>query len=129
MFCFIYIIVISMVLINECIDVNTALKNSFKSMSCSHRIHQFQQKFPSLASPRLYLDIFFQIYARPLSNIYRQGKHSTFRAQPFKVLHSDTLDGGKCATVTNTLAYGNTLGTIKLLQCKLASCIMKVLRL
>jgi hypothetical protein len=31
-----------MVYINECIDVNTALKNSFKSMSCLGRINQFQ---------------------------------------------------------------------------------------
>jgi hypothetical protein len=29
------------VYINECIDANTALKNSFKSLSCSGRKHKF----------------------------------------------------------------------------------------
>ncbi len=32
---------ISTIYINECIDINKALKNSFKSMSCSGRINQF----------------------------------------------------------------------------------------
>jgi hypothetical protein len=31
--------------IYECIDVNTALKNSFKSMSCLRRIQQFPRNF------------------------------------------------------------------------------------
>jgi len=40
-----------MVFINECIDVNTALKNSFKSMSCSHRIQQFPSNFLCWQAP------------------------------------------------------------------------------
>jgi hypothetical protein len=42
-----------MVYINDSIDVNTAFK---KDPTVS-------KEFPMLASPRLYLDIFFQIYA------------------------------------------------------------------
>jgi len=34
-----------MVYINECVDVNTALKNSFKSMSYLGRINQFPRNF------------------------------------------------------------------------------------
>jgi hypothetical protein len=44
-----------MVYINERIDVDTAFKKSFKSMSCLGRK-------PMLASPRLFIGIFFQIY-------------------------------------------------------------------
>jgi hypothetical protein len=40
----------------------TQLKNSFKSMSCSGVTISVSKKFPMLASPRLYLGIFFQIY-------------------------------------------------------------------
>ncbi len=45
-----------MVYINECIDVNTALKNSFKSMSCLCRIQQFPRvvssySFKSMVTP------------------------------------------------------------------------------
>ncbi len=55
-----------MVYINECIDVNTALKKFLQiyelfaydqSVSCI-----VSKTFPTQASPRLYLDIFFQIY-------------------------------------------------------------------
>jgi hypothetical protein len=42
---------ISMVYINECIDVNTALKNSFKSMSCLRRIQQFPRNFLRRQAP------------------------------------------------------------------------------
>ncbi len=51
-----------MVYINECIDVSTALKKSFKSMKCSHRIQLFPRNFLCWQAPKLYLDIFFQIY-------------------------------------------------------------------
>ncbi len=40
-----------MVYINECIDVNTALKNSFKSMSYLCRIKQFPRNFLSWQAP------------------------------------------------------------------------------
>ncbi len=36
---------------NECIDVNTALKNSFKSMSCSGRKHQLPRNFLTWQAP------------------------------------------------------------------------------
>ncbi len=36
---------------NECIDVNTALKNSFKSMSCLGRIHQFLRNYLCWQAP------------------------------------------------------------------------------
>jgi hypothetical protein len=49
------------VYINECIHVNTALKNSFKSMSCSQRIWQFPRNFQRWQAPGCIL-IFFQIY-------------------------------------------------------------------
>jgi hypothetical protein len=39
-----------------------SFKKSFKSISCLRRIHSASKKFPMLASPRLCLDIFFQIY-------------------------------------------------------------------
>ncbi len=42
---------ISMVYINECIGVNTALKNSFKSMSCLRIIQQFPRNFPRWQAP------------------------------------------------------------------------------
>jgi len=37
--------------INECIDVNTAQKNSFKSMSCLCRIWQFPRNFLCWQAP------------------------------------------------------------------------------
>ncbi len=46
-----YLNVFVFVYINGCIDVNTALKNSFKSMSCSGRIHQFPRKFLCWQAP------------------------------------------------------------------------------
>jgi hypothetical protein len=39
------------VYINESIDVNTALKNSFWYMSCLGRIHQFPRNFPRWQAP------------------------------------------------------------------------------
>jgi hypothetical protein len=62
---------ISMVYINECTDVNIALKNSFKSMSCKCRLTPWSinfQTFLTLASPMLYLDKFFQIYGVNILN-------------------------------------------------------------
>jgi hypothetical protein len=40
-----YLNVFVFVYINECIDVNTALKNSFKPMNCSGRIYLFPRNF------------------------------------------------------------------------------------
>jgi hypothetical protein len=51
---------ICMVYINECIDVNTALKKSFKSMSCSCRIKQFPRNFLRCQTPRCTLNHRFE---------------------------------------------------------------------
>ncbi len=51
-----------MVYFNECFDVNTVLKNSFKSELMAQD-KTVSKEFPMLASPSLYLDIFLQIYA------------------------------------------------------------------
>jgi hypothetical protein len=49
--------------INECIDVNTALKKFLQIYELFGYDTPVSKKFPTLASPRLYLVIFFQIYA------------------------------------------------------------------
>jgi hypothetical protein len=46
-----YLNVFVFVYINECIDVNTALKKSFKSTSCSGRKHQFPRNFLCWPAP------------------------------------------------------------------------------
>jgi hypothetical protein len=48
-----------MVHFNECIDVNTTLKKSFKSYELFMQDPTVSKEFPMLASSRLYLDIFF----------------------------------------------------------------------
>ncbi len=51
-----------MVYINECKDVNTALKKFLQIYELFRLEQSVSKKFPMLASPRMYLDIFFQIY-------------------------------------------------------------------
>ncbi len=52
-----------MVYINECIDVNAALKNPLNVWVIRVGSNSFQGiSYGGMASPRLYLDIFFQIY-------------------------------------------------------------------
>ena len=63
-----------MVYINEClVDVNTALKKFLQIYELFVKVPTVSKKFPTLASPRLYLDIFFQIYVvyniRPKSGV------------------------------------------------------------
>jgi hypothetical protein len=48
-----YLNVFVFVYINECIDVNTALKNAFKYMSFLGRIHQFPRNFLRWQAPGL----------------------------------------------------------------------------
>jgi hypothetical protein len=52
-----------MAYIDECIDVNTALKKFLQIYELFAYDPTASKKFPMLASPRLYLVIFFQIYA------------------------------------------------------------------
>jgi hypothetical protein len=51
-----------MVYINECIDVNKALKTFLQIYELFEEDPIVSKKFPTLASPRLYVVIFFQIY-------------------------------------------------------------------
>jgi hypothetical protein len=51
-----------MVYINECIDVNTAFKKFLQIYELFAQDPTVSKEFPMLASPRLYLVIFFQIY-------------------------------------------------------------------
>ncbi len=51
-----------MVYINECMDVNTALKKFLQIYELFGLNESVSKKFPMLASSRLYLVIFFQIY-------------------------------------------------------------------
>jgi hypothetical protein len=86
-----------MVCVNECIDVNTALKNFFKSVSCSCRIHRFK-KFPMLARPKLYLDILFQIYGSATvpnkCRIWSNYDFRELRARPIKLIRVGGGGGG-----------------------------------
>jgi hypothetical protein len=50
------------VYINECIDVNTALKKFLQTYELFLLDPTVSEEFPMVASPRLYLVIFFQIY-------------------------------------------------------------------
>jgi len=60
---------ISMVYINECKDVNTDLKKFLQIYELFAKDPTVSKEFPMLTSPRLYLDIFFQIYDySPLSS-------------------------------------------------------------
>jgi hypothetical protein len=51
-----------MVYINKCIDVNAAFKKFLQIYELFGLNQSVSKKFPTLASTRLYLDIFFQIY-------------------------------------------------------------------
>ncbi len=88
-----------MAYINECIDVNTSFKKSFKSMSCLHRIQQFPRNFAMLASPRLYLVILSNlcyqvVYCSSLLTIYRWPTKREFTGVSCVVLSaSDTSPG------------------------------------
>ncbi len=53
---------ISMVYINECMNVNTALRNLLQIYELFAQDPTVSKEFPLLASPWLYLGIFFQIY-------------------------------------------------------------------
>jgi hypothetical protein len=53
-----------MVYMSGCIDVNTALKKCLQIYELFSEDPTVSKEFPMLASPRLYLVIFFQIYGR-----------------------------------------------------------------
>ncbi len=56
-----------MVYINECLDANTAFFKILQIYELFTQDPTVSKEFPKLASPRLYLDIFFQIYAPGLT--------------------------------------------------------------
>jgi hypothetical protein len=58
-----------MVYINKCIDVNTAFKKFLQIYELFGLDQSVSKKFPTLARPRLYLDIFFQIYGHSNGNL------------------------------------------------------------
>ena len=67
---------ISVVYINECTDVNTALKKILQIYELFAKDPSVSKKFLTLASPRLYLDIFFQIYGSELLGIFNSSSPS-----------------------------------------------------